>query len=255
MNEGGEHLTAEAKSLRDFKSQLAKMRPSITTPIMRELPMNKRRKTKIQIRGNFKVTGDEVSPGVPAVFHSLPKDAEANRMTLANWLIDENNPLTSRVVVNRFWEQLFGFGIVETVEDFGTQGELPSHPELLDHLATEMIKHRWDTKWLLKKIMMSATYLQTSKASDELVKRDPRNRLLARGPRFRLPAEMIRDQALAASGLLSDKLYGPSVRPPGQSLVSKPLLVDQRTGTTVLERTNSAEGYIHLGDEHLRILR
>jgi hypothetical protein len=133
---------------------------------------------------------------------------------LARWLVDEKNPLTSRVSVNRFWEKIFGVGLVATSEEFGAQGELPSHPELLDWLATEFIRTGWDVKAFLKLLVTSETYLQNSHVSDEMAARDPANRLLARGPRVRLSAEMVRDQALAVSGLLSSKMYGPPVRPP-----------------------------------------
>ena len=204
--------TPEMESLEKTKKQLAGIKP-INTPIMRQLPKEKLRETRIQVRGNFKVLGDVVEPGVPAVFHSLPADQPVDRLSFARWLVDSRNPLTARVVVNRYWEHLFGNGIVETVEDFGSQGELPSHPELLDYLAFELIEHGWDTKWLLKEIVTSRTYCQTSRETEALVALDPNNRLLARGPRFRLPAEMIRDQALAVSGLLSYKMLGPSVRP------------------------------------------
>lgn len=138
-----------------------------------------------------------------------------NRLGLAQWLISKDNPLTARVTVNRIWARMFGVGLVETEEDFGTQGELPSHPALLDWLAVEFRDtHHWSLKALCKTIVMSATYRQSSRVRPELRERDPRNRLLARGPRFRLEAEMIRDQALAVSGLLSRKLYGPPVMPP-----------------------------------------
>jgi hypothetical protein len=147
------------------------------------------------------------------VFHELADVSEPNRLDLARWLVSADNPLSARVLVNRYWEHLFGVGIVETSEDFGTQGETPSHPQLLDYLAIELMRHNWDTKWLLREIVTSATYRQSSRTSPELAARDPENRLLARGPRFRLPAEMIRDQALAAGGLLSDKMYGEPVQP------------------------------------------
>jgi hypothetical protein len=204
---------ADENRLKELQQQLAGIQ-GVTTPIMRELPAGKRRKTPIQIRGNFLDKGAEVTPGVPAAFHPLPDGAEANRLELATWLVDRQNPLTARVLVNRYWEQLFGTGLVETSEDFGVQGELPSHPELLDFLATELMRTGWDTKKLVRLIVTSATYRQSSRVTTALDQLDPNNRLLARGPRFRLPAEMIRDQALSIGGLLSYKMYGPSVQPP-----------------------------------------
>ncbi len=183
---------------------------STTTPILKE---GKGRETRIQLRGNFLDLGDKVEPGLPEAL-PRPKDGTINRLTLASWIVSEDNPLTARVAVNRIWEELFGIGIVETSEDFGTQGELPSHPELLDWLATEYIRLKWDTKALIKLIVSSAVYRQSSLVSEEQAKRDPLNRLLARGPRVRLTAEAVRDQALFASGLLSPKMYGPPVQPP-----------------------------------------
>jgi hypothetical protein len=184
-----------------------------TVPILRELPAGQRRKTNIQIRGNYQSLGDEVAEGVPAAFPPLPKDAPVNRLTLAKWLVDENNPLTARVIANRFWEQLFGVGIVRTSEEFGAQGELPEHPELLDWLATELVRLQWDLKAFVKLLVTSHAYRQSSKATPGLLERDPDNRLLARGPRLRMSAEVVRDHALAVSGLLSRKIGGPSVRP------------------------------------------
>ena len=155
---------------------------------------------------------------MPAAFHPLPDGMEPNRLALAHWLVDQRNPLTARVVVNRYWEQLFGIGLVETSEDFGLQGEPPSHQDLLDYLATELLRLKWDTKQLVKLIVTSATYRQSSRVTEDLAQRDPDNRLLARGPRFRLSAELVRDQALSVSGLLSRKMYGPPVRPPQPKL-------------------------------------
>jgi hypothetical protein len=200
-----------------LKKQVAGMKGA-TVPVMKELPVDKQRTTNIQIRGNFLAKEKEVSQGVPDVFHGFPEGAPLNRLGVAQWLVSRDNPLTARVVVNRYWEQLFGIGLVATSEEFGTQGSLPSHPQLLDFLAVELMENQWNVKGLLKTIVMSATYRQSSRVKRDLVERDPDNRLLARGPRFRLSAEMIRDQALAVSGLLSDKMYGPSVQPPRPNL-------------------------------------
>jgi hypothetical protein len=214
-------IAPELKPTRDrvaaLNKQLAEMKPE-TVPIMRELPEGQRRKTQIQHRGNFLDLGKEVSEGTPAAFPSLPAAAPLNRLTLARWLVDENNPLTPRVIANRYWEQLFGIGIVASSEEFGAQGDLPFHPELLDWLATELVRLKWDMKAFVKLLVTSATYRQSSRVTPELESLDPDNRLLARGPRFRLSAEMVRDQALAVAGLLSSKMYGPPVKPPQPSL-------------------------------------
>jgi len=179
--------------------------------VMAESP--KPKETFLLIRGAYDKHGQRVEPGVPEVLNPLPADASKNRLALAKWLIDPANPLTARVTVNRFWQMYFGTGLVKTTEDFGVQGDSPSHPDLLDWLATEFIRTGWDVKALQKTIVMSATYRQSSKASTEQLQRDPGNRLLARGPRHRLAAEMVRDQALYASGLLVEKVGGPSVKP------------------------------------------
>ena len=165
-------------------------------------------------RGEYDKPGEQVQRATPAVLPPMPDGAPLNRLGFAQWLVDRQNPLTARVAVNRFWAQFFGTGIVKTAEDFGSQGEVPSHPELLDWLAVELIESGWDVKALVKRIVMSGTYRQSSRIPQQLVKRDPENRLFARGPRFRLDAEMLRDQALAVSGLLVKRLGGPSVKPP-----------------------------------------
>jgi hypothetical protein len=212
--------------LAKLKKRLEDIKP-ITVPIMRELALVKHRKTKLQFRGNYLDTGEAVIENVPAAFHALSTDAPNNRLGLARWLVDPHNPLTARVIANRYWEQIFGIGLVRTSEEFGSQGELPSHPELLDWLATELVNpsltpghpsQSWDIKHSLKLLVTSATYRQSSLVPRDLVERDPDNRLLARGPRVRLSAEAIRDQALFVSGLLSRKLYGPSVKPPQPTL-------------------------------------
>jgi mono/diheme cytochrome c family protein len=172
------------------------------------------RTTHIALRGDYKSLGDVVPPGVPAAFHPFPADSKADRLGLARWLVDPANPLAARVAVNRLWQEVFGIGIVETAEDFGNQGEPPVHPELLDWLATEYMRLGWDTKAILKLMVTSAAHRQASHASAELAARDPLNRLLARGPRVRLSAEAVRDQALAAAGLLSHKMHGAPVHPP-----------------------------------------
>jgi hypothetical protein len=185
----------------------------VTVPVMKELPAGQRRKTQVQLRGNYLSKGDEVDEGVPVAFHPLPEGVAKDRMALAQWLVSPENPLTARVIANRYWESVFGIGIVRTSEEFGSQGELPVHPELLDWLATELVRTGWDVKGFLRLLVTSAAYRQSSRVTPELAERDPDNRLLARGPRVRLSGEMVRDQALAVSGLLSQKLYGPPVRP------------------------------------------
>jgi hypothetical protein len=181
------------------------------TSVMVEL--EKPRETHRHVRGAYLSKAEVVYPGTPASLHPFPTDLPTNRLGFARWLVDTNNPLTARVIMNRFWEQYFGRGIVESVEEFGKQGEPPSHPALLDWLAAEFMRTGWDMKAMHKTIAMSATYRQSSHVTPDLVRRDPSNRLLARGPRVRLEAEMVRDQMLAVSGLLSRKIGGPSVMP------------------------------------------
>ena len=204
----------EARKLRIQRTDLQKLIP--TAMIMAE--MKTPRETFVLARGDYRNHGEKVQPGVPSVLPPLPEGAPLNRLTLARWMVDPRHPLTARVAVNRFWQTYFGYGIVKTQEDFGVQGESPVHPELLDWLATEFIRTGWDVRAMQRLIVTSATYRQASTASAALRERDPDNRLLARGPRLRLPAELIRDTALAASGLLNDKVGGPSVlpyQPPG----------------------------------------
>jgi mono/diheme cytochrome c family protein len=201
------------------RKELAALKP-LDVPIMREVAAEKRRVTHIMNKGNFLDPGEVVQAALPAAFSPLPAGAPKNRLGVARWLVSPENPLTARVAVNRFWAQLFGTGIVETEEDFGTQGALPTHPALLDWLAVEFrdpgtrAAGGWDMKALLKTIVTSATYRQSSKVTPAVLEKDPRNRLLARYPRRRLDAEFVRDQALALSGLLSRKIGGPSVYPP-----------------------------------------
>lgn len=174
---------------------------------------NAKRPTYMLIRGQYDKKGEIVTASVPEAFGVLPSEATADRLALARWLVQPSHPLSSRVAVNRYWQLLFGTGLVKTTEDFGSQGEWPSHPELLDWLANDFVSHGWDVRRLLKQIVMSATWQQSSEVTPDLLKRDPYNRLLARAPRFRLQAEFVRDGALSVSGLLSRRLGGPSVYP------------------------------------------
>ncbi len=213
------YLTTVAPELakeRTRKTELTKLladQKPVTVPIMKELVGAARRKTKLQHRGNYQDLGDDVTEGIPAIFGELPKDAPKDRLALAKWLVSPDNPMTARVIVNRYWDQLFGLGLVRTGEEFGIQGELPTHPELLDFLATELVRLNWDMKAFLKLLVMSAAYRQDSKVLPDVLEKDADNRWLSRGPRLRLTAEMVRDQSLFAAGLLSPKMYGPSVRP------------------------------------------
>ncbi len=207
-------LASSRDRLAAVKKQLEGLKAAISSPIMRDMAENRRRKTAIQVRGNFLVKGKEVTEGTPSALHPYPENEPKNRLGLARWLMHPDNPLVSRTVANRTWEQLFGTGLVSTSEDWGVRGELPSHPELLDWLATELVAGKWDLKKFIRLIVTSAAYRQSSLVTPDLIARDPGNRLLARGPRFRLGAEAVRDQALAVCGLLSRKMYGPSVYPP-----------------------------------------
>ncbi len=204
-----EHLRSEkAEKERELRALNA-----VHTPIMQELPFQRR--THVFERGSFLLKGEQVEPDTPDALPPMPEDAPRNRLGMAQWLVTRDNPLTARVTVNRFWEQLFGIGLIESLEDFGTQGLERSHPDLLDYLAVSFMEdHSWSVKSLLRSVVVSSTYRQSSRVTDELEAKDPRNRLLARGARFRLSAEQIRDQALYVSGLLSPTMYGPSVMPP-----------------------------------------
>lgn len=211
------YFRAVTPLLQPVRDRLALVRESLnnleipTTLVMKQSAQPRR--SHVLLRGNFLNHGKEVWPGVPASLHPLV-GVRRNRLALARWLVDLNNPLVARVTVNRFWEQIFGRGIVETSEDFGTRGESPSHPELLDWLATEFVRSGWDVKALLRLMLTSATYRQSSRVTAELLERDPYNRLLARGSRFRVEAETVRDIALAVGGLLNRRIGGPSVFPP-----------------------------------------
>lgn len=169
--------------------------------------------TYVLNRGNYDALTIEVKPNAPETIYPFPEELPKNRLGLAKWVTDDNNPLTARVFVNRIWSLLFGNGLVLTAEDFGVQGSLPSHPELLDWLARDFIEHNWDIQYLLKKIMLSATYQQSSEINPELKKADPENKLIARASRFRMSGEMIRDYMLTTSGLLNTEIGGPSVKP------------------------------------------
>ncbi len=216
-------LAASRAEIDGVKKAKAEVESAISsTMVMQEMATP--RDTYMLIRGDYARKGEKVKAGLPAALPPLPNDSPTNRLGLARWLVDPSQPLTSRVIVNRYWQLFFGTGLVKTVEDFGSQAEPPSHPELLDWLAVEFqnpspapigngAKQRWAIKELLRMIVTSATYRQSSRVTPELIARDPENRLLARGPRFRLQAEFIRDQALAVSGLLNREIGGKSVSP------------------------------------------
>ena len=197
-------------------SEISKLKKRIkenapdTTLVMIEL--EEPRISNVFQRGNYQLPGEEVDPGTPEVLHNLPEGPK-NRLTLARWLVSPENPLVARVAVNRLWAELFGQGIVTTPEDFGIKGEPPTHPDLLDWLAVRFVEDGWSVKKILRTIVLSATYQQSSHVSDELLEKDDRNGLLARGPRLRMDAEMIRDNALSIAGLLDLSQYGPPIRP------------------------------------------
>jgi Protein of unknown function (DUF1553)/Protein of unknown function (DUF1549)/Planctomycete cytochrome C len=199
-------LAAARKALADLQI------PS--TLVMRERASFERPSFELRVRGSFAAKGERVYARTPAALHAMADDLPVNRLGLAKWLVDPNNPLVARVVVNRLWEQMFGRGLVETSEDFGSQGAPPANPQLLDWLATELVAKGWSQKTLIRTIVLSSTYRQSSAVTPQLLERDPYNRLFARGPRVRMEAEMIRDAMLAVSGLLSQKVHGPSVFPP-----------------------------------------
>ena len=185
-----------------------------TTPIMMDNPMDMHRTTHVFERGNWLVKGEQVEPDVPHSLNPLPKNAPHNRLGMAMWLTSKENPLTARTMVNRVWEQLFGSGLVETLEDMGTQGITPTHQELLDFLSWKFMNdYHWSLKKLLKEIVMSATYRQDAKTTPEVLEKDPYDKFYSRGARVRLSAEQVRDQALSVSKLLSEKMFGPSIYP------------------------------------------
>ena len=200
---------AELTRLRGEENDILSAQPEVM--VMTEL--KEPRPTFILDRGAYDAPTKQVYPTTPASVMEFPKDLPRNRLGLAQWLIDEDNPLTARVAVNRYWQLLFGRGLVESTDDFGNQGSMPSHPELLDWLAVRFRESGWNVKALMRLLVTSATYQQSSVASPELREKDPSNMWLARGPSYRMPAEMIRDNALAAAGLLVDTIGGPSVKP------------------------------------------
>ncbi len=211
-------LVSLREEIRSTERELEKLveQSSVSVMIMKESA--EERKTFINLRGAYDQPGERVYANGPSCLPTIPVDLKAkarrlNRLDFARWLVSSENPLTARVIVNRYWQMYFGQGIVKTTEDFGMQGDWPSHPELLDWLATYFIQSNWDVKAMQRLIVTSATYRQTSEATPSLLEFDPENRWLARGPRFRLPAHFIRDQALAISGLLAPTVGGPPVKP------------------------------------------
>jgi hypothetical protein len=222
------------KALQDLKSAIP------TSMVMEQ--MEKPRETHVLIRGQYDQRGEKVEPGVPVSLGSLPVDAPPNRLGLARWLVEPEHPLMARVTVNRFWGMVMGTGIVKTANDFGSQAEWPTHPELLDWLATEFIASGWDVKRMMKLLVTSATYRQSAAAGPELIEKDPYNRLYARGPRFRLEAEAIRDNALAISGLLVGTVGGPSVFPYQPAGLWEELSSRQDSGNWSAQRFVQSEG-------------
>lgn len=219
--EKGQAKELQAAAIKDLereRKRLETQRDQFKATIPYAMVMRERaevRETFVYKRGQYDAPGEAVQRATPGFLPPLKQRGEvASRMDLAEWLVDRNNPLTARVAVNRFWQQLFGIGLVKTSEDLGAQGEVPSHPELLDDLAVMFIESGWDVKALLRSIVLSRTYRQTSRTTPDQIQSDPNNRLLARGSRYRLDAEVIRDQILATSGLLSSTMFGPSVKPP-----------------------------------------
>ncbi len=211
-------LKAALEQLVDEKNSLIAKRGELTRTMQVAMVMRERtevRPTHIMVRGRYDQPGEPVVRDTPEFLPPMRKTGEiASRLDLAEWFVDRQNPLTARVAVNRFWQQLFGVGLVKTSEDLGAQGEVPSHPELLDYLTVSFVESNWNIKALMKQMVMTKTYRQSSVATPEEFNKDPENRLLARGSRYRMDAEVIRDQMLATSGLLSKKMYGKSVKPP-----------------------------------------
>ncbi len=212
------HFLSVAPEMAQAVAEITALRKAVprfpTSMVMVERPPSEARTTHVHRRGEFLQIGEPATPGIPGVLAPLPGGVKADRLALARWLVADENPLVGRVVMNRAWQAFFGRGLVATVEDFGTRGERPTHPELLDWLATEFPARGWSQKAIHRLIVTSATYRQSSKASGDLMARDPRNELLARGPRFRVDSEVVRDIALSAAGLLDPRVGGPSVFPP-----------------------------------------
>ncbi len=226
-----ERLSDQRMQLAALEKERAKIE-STSVPVLRERPDHLSRPSHVFVRGLFLTKDKQVTPGTPGSLPPLPDDLPPNRLALAKWLVSPENPLTARVAVNRTWSRLFGIGLVATEEDFGSSGEPPSHPELLDFLALRFQnQYDWSSKRLLREIVLSRTYRQSAKLRPELLERDPQNRLLARGPRHRLPAEIVRDQSLAFAGLLSDKQLGPPVHPPIPDGVWKPFSASDKWNT------------------------
>lgn len=227
-DESMKKLRGRLAALQDKRRQI----PSTDVPVMRELPSHLARPTHLFIRGLFLTKDKQVNANVPAIFAPLKPDTPVDRLALANWLVSRDNPLTSRVTVNRWWARIFGVGLVATEEDFGSSGEPPSHPELLDDLAWRFQNEMGlSTKKLLRELVLSRTYRQSTRNREGIGADDPYNRLLARGPRRRLTAEEVRDQALAVSGFLSDKQFGPPVHPPIPEGVWRPFVAADKWNT------------------------
>jgi hypothetical protein len=212
------HYRTIAPEFEEQRKQIAELRkqikPFVTALVMQQRPADRYRQTPRYHRGEFLQPRETVSPGGIAALHPLNADGPKDRLAFAKWLVDRNNPLVARVTMNRHWAAFFGKGLVRTMEDFGTQGQLPSHPALLDWLAVEFMDRGWSQKAMHRLMVTSATYRQSSAVTPELAEADPENRLLARGPRVRLEAEVLRDAVLSVAGLLSLKMNGPSVFPP-----------------------------------------
>ncbi len=231
-----EGVRSEKLALESRKSSMEGLIPA--SLVMGDLP--EQREAFVMIRGQYDKPGDKVTRSTPAVLPPLPKQDAYNRLDLAKWLVSPQHPLTARVTVNRLWQQFFGMGIVKTANDFGSQGSPPSHPELLDWMASDFRDHGWDVKRLIKAIVMSTAYRQSGKATPELLAKDPENRLLARGPHFRLDAEELRDQALFVSGLLNPAIGGKAVRPYQPDNIWEPVAYSGSNTRTYIRDTGPA---------------